>query len=85
MVVGGGEIAAGILLLFRRWRFVGAVIFLFILTGAITTHIINHDVLMDCWAAPTYWLFSFVIALGSWPSDWREPLRWRRSAQTVQS
>lgn len=75
MVVGGAEIIAGLLLPFRRRRFLGAVILIFVMTGAIATHIINHDVIRDSVAAPLHWLFALIIALGSWPADWREPLR----------
>jgi hypothetical protein len=47
----------------------------FILTGAIATHIINHDTIADSIAAPIHLVFMAIVALGTWPADWREPLR----------
>lgn len=59
----------------RRTRFLGATMLAFVLTGAVTTHIINHDVLVESWAAPTYLIFSGIFALANWPADWRDLLR----------
>lgn len=80
MVVGGAEILAGLMLLLRRRRFIGAVVLILLMTGAVTTHVINHDVLSDSVAAPIELVFSFIIALGSWPWDWREPFAVRMPA-----
>src|SRR5262249_53669754 len=41
MVIGGAELLAAVLLVTRRQRFLGAVLLVFILIGAIATHIIN--------------------------------------------
>jgi uncharacterized membrane protein YphA (DoxX/SURF4 family) len=76
-VVGAAEIFAGVMLILPRRRFVGAAIMLFILTGAIATHIINRDSLGDSIAAPIILVLSAIIALASWPVDWKEPLTLR--------
>lgn len=73
-VVGAGEIAGGILLLLPSRRFLGAVIVIIILVGAMVTHQINHDKLSDSISAPTHLLLAVVIALSVWPADWRDPL-----------
>ncbi|MEV0612828.1 DoxX family protein [Nonomuraea sp. NPDC050404] len=76
-VIGGLEGVSAILLVIpsRRTRFVGATILAFVLTGAVTTHIINHDVLSQSWAAPTHLVIAGAVALANWPADWRELLR----------
>ncbi|GGL32478.1 DoxX family protein [Planomonospora parontospora] len=76
-VIGTLEGLAAILLMIpsRRTRFLGATTLVFVLTGAVTTHIINHDVLAESWAAPTYLIISGVLALVDWPADWRDLLR----------
>jgi uncharacterized membrane protein YphA (DoxX/SURF4 family) len=73
-VVGAAEIVAAILLLLPRRRFLGAVVFAFILTGAVATHIINHDSLADSVSAPVHLILAGIVALATWPADWREPL-----------
>jgi uncharacterized membrane protein YphA (DoxX/SURF4 family) len=76
-VVGGWEIFAAVMLLLPRRRFLGAAALLFILTGAIATHIINHDSLTDSIAAPVVLVLAAIVALTHWPADWREPLAFR--------
>jgi uncharacterized membrane protein YphA (DoxX/SURF4 family) len=73
-VIGSAEIVAAIMLVRPRRRFLGAAIMTFILTGAIATHIINHDTIADSIAAPIHLVFMAIVALGTWPADWREPL-----------
>jgi uncharacterized membrane protein YphA (DoxX/SURF4 family) len=73
-VVGAGEIFASVMLILPRRRFLGAAVMLFILTGALATHIINRDSLADSIAAPIILMLSTIIALANWPADWREPL-----------
>jgi len=73
-VVGAGEIFAAIMLLLPRRRFLGAVVLAFILTGAVATHIINHDTLADSISAPVHLILAGIVALATWPADWREPL-----------
>src|SRR5437762_3117690 len=73
-LIGGAEILAAVLLILPRRRFLGAVLLVLILTGAVATHIINHDTLSDSIAAPLHLVLAGVVALANWPSDWREPL-----------
>jgi uncharacterized membrane protein YphA (DoxX/SURF4 family) len=70
-VIGAGEILCGVFLIRPRRRFFGAALFSFILTGAVTTHIINHDTLTDSLAAPIHLILCLIIALPTWPPDWR--------------
>ena len=71
-VVGACEIFAGVMLILPRRRFLGAAVMLFVLTGAIATHIINRDSLRDSIAAPTMLVLSAIVALATWPAHWRE-------------
>lgn len=73
-VVGAGEILAAIMLILPSQRFLGAVIIVITMVGAIVTHQINHDKLSDSLAAPVLFVLATVVALSTWPSDWREPL-----------
>jgi hypothetical protein len=66
---------AAVLLLLPRRRFLGAVILVAILTGATTTHIVDHDMLADNFTAPIELVLAGIAALTHWPADWREPLR----------
>jgi hypothetical protein len=75
MVIGAAEIFAAVMLLRPRRRFLGAVTLVLILTGAIATHVINHDKLSDSIAAPTLLSFAAIIALSNWPAHWTDPLR----------
>lgn len=76
-VVGALELFAAILLVIpsRRTRFLGATTLVFVLTGAVTTHIVNSHSWTESWAAPTYLIIMAVIALANWPADWRDVLR----------
>ncbi|MFE5941932.1 DoxX family protein [Streptomyces sp. NPDC056480] len=76
-VVGALEGIAAVLLVIpdRRARFVGATTLAFVLTGAATTHIVNHDPAMESWAAPAHLLIMGILALANWPADWRDLLR----------
>jgi len=74
MVIGGAEILSAVMLIRPRRRFLGAVILVFILIGAVTTHVINHDSVGDSISAPIHLLLSAIIALANWPASWREPL-----------
>src|SRR6266851_568378 len=69
-----GELLAAVMLVIPRRRFLGAVLLMFILTGAVATHIINHDSLADSVSAPVHLVLAGVVALACWPADWREPL-----------
>ncbi|MFC9588766.1 DoxX family protein [Streptomyces sp. NPDC056944] len=76
-VVGALEGVAAVLLVIpdRRTRFLGATTLMFVLTGAVTTHIVNHDPAVESWAAPTHLLITGLIALAHWPADWRDLVR----------
>lgn len=56
-VVGAAEIFAGVMLLLPPRRFLGAVVMIVILVGAMVTHQINHDKLSDSISARSisYW------------------------------
>ena len=76
-VVGGIELVCALFLLIpgRRFRFIAAGTLVLVLTGAVTTHIVNHDVLYESIMAPTYLVIMAAIALSTWPADWRDLLR----------
>ncbi|MGW1119947.1 DoxX family protein [Streptomyces tanashiensis] len=76
-VVGALEGVAAVLLVIpdRRTRFLGATTLMFVLTGAVTTHVVNHDPAVESWAAPTHLLIMGILALANWPADWRDLLR----------
>ncbi|MEV6975163.1 DoxX family protein [Kitasatospora sp. NPDC093806] len=76
-VVGALEGVAAALLVIpdKRARFLGATTLMFVLTGAATTHIVNHDPAMESWAAPVHLVIMGVLALANWPADWRDLLR----------
>jgi hypothetical protein len=74
-VIGIWELLAAAMLIQPRRRFLGAASMLFILTGAVATHVINHDTLRDSVAAPVHLVLAALIALACWPASWRDPLR----------
>lgn len=84
--VGALEGAAAVLLVIpdRRTRFAASVTLMFVLTGAATTHIINHDPLVESWAAPTLLVVTGILALVNWPADWRDVLRARPALTTTE-
>ena len=73
--IGACELFGALMLTLPRRRFLGAVMLVAILTGAVTTHIVNHDSLADSIAAPIELVLAVIAALTHWPADWREPLR----------
>ncbi len=72
-VIGAAEILAAVLLLLPRRRFLGATLLVFVLTGAVTTHIVNHNSLGDGVAAPIHLVLAAVMARANGPADWRAP------------
>jgi uncharacterized membrane protein YphA (DoxX/SURF4 family) len=64
-VIGAFEIFAGMMLILPRRRFLGAAVMLFVLPGAIATHIINRDTLTDSIAAYAGSFFMFTGATAS--------------------
>ncbi len=76
-LVGTLELLSAILLVIpsRRTRFLGATTLVFVLTGAVTTHIVNHDGWVASFSAPTHLVIVGALALANWPADWRDLLR----------
>ncbi|ASR35605.1 hypothetical protein BAY61_12030 [Prauserella marina] len=76
-VVGTLELICAALLVIpdRRTRFAGSAALVLLLTGAVTTHIVNQDALSRSLAAPVNLVIVAVIALVNWPADWRDLLR----------
>lgn len=76
-VVGGIELVCAVLLLIprKRFRFIGATGLVFLLTGAITTHLIDDAPLYEEVSAPVHFAILALVALANWPSDWRHLLR----------
>jgi uncharacterized membrane protein YphA (DoxX/SURF4 family) len=73
-MVGAAELFAGIMLLFPSRRFLGAVTIVITLVGAMVTHQINHDKLSESISAPIHFLLAALVALSTWPGDWRDPI-----------
>jgi hypothetical protein len=73
-LIGAVEVVAGFLLIRRRTRFLGAVVVMFVMTGAVTTHIINHHALREGVSALVHFVLAVVIALTHWPQDQRSIL-----------
>ena len=73
--IGACELFGALMLTLPRRRFLGAVILVAILTGAVTTHIVDHDMLADNFSSPIMLVLVVIAALTHWPADWREPLR----------
>lgn len=73
-VVGGGELFAAVMLVLPRRRFLGAVVLVVTLIGAVVTHTVNHDSFADSVSAPVHLVLAVIVALAYWPADWREPL-----------
>ena len=73
-VVGGVEIFAAVLLLLPRRRFLGAGMLVLLMTGAVTTHLVDHDMLAANFSSPVMLVLDSMVALANWPADWREPL-----------
>ena len=71
--IGACELMAAVLLTLPRRRFLGAVMLIAILTGAVTTHIVDHSTLADSIAALIELVLAGIAALTQWPADWREP------------
>ncbi|MDJ0385826.1 hypothetical protein [Streptomyces sp. G-G2] len=48
---------------------------MFVLTGAATTHIVNHDPVPESWAAPNHLVIMGILAPANWPAGWPFLLR----------
>ncbi|MFE0461717.1 DoxX family protein [Kitasatospora sp. NPDC058965] len=80
-VVGTLELICSVLLVVPRRpsRFLGAAGLVLVLDGAVTTHMVNHDVITQSLDAPIHLLVAAAIALANWPADWKlllRPGRW---------
>lgn len=71
-VVGTGELVGGAMLLFPRYRFIGCLLLMCILQGAIVTHTINHDPISESTAAPVVLSLVVIVAAVSSPVGIRQ-------------
>ena len=67
-VVGAGEIAAAVLLVQPRRRFLGAALLVVVLTGATLTHIVNQDPLTESLSAPIHLVLVSIVAWATRPA-----------------
>src|SRR5258708_21483293 len=74
VVIGACELVAAVLLTLPRRRFLGALILVAILTGAVTPNIVDHDILADHFPAPIELVLARIAALTQWPAGCRGPL-----------
>ncbi|MFI1919690.1 DoxX family protein [Nocardia sp. NPDC020380] len=76
-VVGGLEGGCAVLLAlpYREARFLGAVVLILVLTGAVVTHIINHHGRKESFAAPLHLVIMAIVALATWPPEWMDIVR----------
>ncbi|MEU4542105.1 DoxX family protein [Nonomuraea dietziae] len=75
-VVGTLELVFGLMMIVprRRVRFIGAAGLVFVLIGAVTTHLIDVAPLYEEVSAPLHLTIMIGVALANWPSDWRDLL-----------
>ncbi|MEV1179215.1 DoxX family protein [Nonomuraea sp. NPDC049784] len=75
--VGAIELICAILLVLpdRRYKFLGASTLVLVLTGAVTTHIVNHDPIYESVSAPIHLMIMAIIALATWPAHWLDLFR----------
>jgi uncharacterized membrane protein YphA (DoxX/SURF4 family) len=84
IVVGAVELGCAVLLVIprRRSRFLASAAMVLLLTGAVTTHIVNHMAAVDNIAVSAHLVVMAMLALANWPGDWKELLRpWRADAR----
>ncbi|MFI7665057.1 DoxX family protein [Nocardia sp. NPDC049526] len=85
-VVGGLELIAAVLLVLprRESRFLGAAMLVLVLTGAVTTHLIDDAPFWQGTSAPIHLVIMIVVALANWPADWRDVVPpWGSSASAA--
>jgi hypothetical protein len=85
-VVGGLELIAAVLLVIprRESRFLGAAMLVLVLTGAVTTHLIDDAPFWQGTSAPIHLVIMMIVALANWPADWRDVVPpWGRIAPAV--
>ncbi|MEV2268818.1 hypothetical protein [Nonomuraea africana] len=61
-------------------RFMGAAGLVLVLTGAVTTHLIDDAPLYEEVSAPVHLVIMAALSLANWPADWRDLLRVRADA-----
>ncbi|MFI6166888.1 DoxX family protein [Nocardia sp. NPDC051052] len=73
-VVGALELTAAVLLVIprRESRFLGAALLVLVLTGAVTTHLVDDAPFWQGTSAPIHWVIMMIVALANWPADWRD-------------
>ncbi|GAA3779418.1 hypothetical protein GCM10022225_79500 [Plantactinospora mayteni] len=73
-VVGAIELTCAILLVIplKRFRFIGATGLVFLLTAAVTTHLIDDAALYEEVSAPIHLVIMTMVALANWPADWKD-------------
>ncbi|MEV4234392.1 DoxX family protein [Nocardia sp. NPDC050408] len=87
-VVGGLELIAAVLLVLprRESRFLGAAILVLVLTGAVTTHLIDDAPIWQGTSAPIHLVIMMAVALVNWPADWRDVVPpWGRTASSARA
>lgn len=84
-VVGAIELACAILLVIpsKRSRFIGAAGLVFLLTAAVTTHLIDDAPLYEEVSAPVHLAILGMVALANWPTDWKDLLPLRRDSAPI--
>ncbi|MFK4089333.1 DoxX family protein [Kribbella sp. NPDC020789] len=75
-VVGALELVFGLAMLVprRRVRFIGATGLVFVLIGAVTTHLLDTAPVYEELSAPIHLTIMIGVALANWPPDWRDLL-----------
>ncbi|MGP3936853.1 DoxX family protein [Nonomuraea sp. KM88] len=86
-VVGVIELICAILLVIpsERSRFIGAAGLVFLLTAAVTTHLIDDAPLYEEVSAPIHLVLTAMAALANWPSDWKDLIRPQRDSSAAPS
>lgn len=84
-VAGAIELICAILLVIpdKRFRFIGATSLVFLLTAAVTTHLIDDAPLYEEVSAPVHLVITAMVALANWPAHWKDLIRPRRDARAV--
>ncbi|WP_212761873.1 DoxX family protein [Nocardia uniformis] len=80
-LVGAIELVCAILLVIprRQSRFLGAAGLVLLLTGAVTTHVIDDAPIYEEVSAPLHLVIMLCVVAANWPADVRELFRWRPS------
>ncbi|MFC4013650.1 DoxX family protein [Nonomuraea purpurea] len=84
-VAGAIELVCAILLVIpsKRFRFIGAAGLVFLLTAAVTTHLIDDAALYEEVSAPIHLVIMAMVALANWPADWKDLLHPQRDSSAA--